>query len=398
MKTINKKIGIVCGMCGCRHEGELYFLLSFGRVIDELAARYEKVFLCVSLKNGFPDKLRDYRLQAENVEIIQQPFFTSSLRALRHPVGFFRAYAHVCRKADALFIRGMSPFVGSLYANAWLHKRSVCHWIVGNPIALLQTHKRSGRIVDILSLAYAHKHRIFTRLGRWLVDGSFVCNGRELGESYKSPRTISTVSSTVREDEFFERQDTCQRDKIRMLFIGFIRPEKGLEYLIEAVCKLKTKKPWEIVLVGPREKFSTYGEKLEQLIDSFDIRQRVQWAGYVSYGPEMFNYLREADIFVFPTLSEGTPRALVEARANSLPIVATNVGGIPTSVTHGYDGLLVPPKNPDALAKAIDRVISDGELRRLLIRNGLRSAHQFTIGRFADVVVDELEKLERKRE
>jgi len=390
LKTINKKIGIVCGMCGCRHEGGLYFHHSFGRVIDELAARYEKVFLCVPLKDGSRDKTRDYRIQAENVEIIQQPFFTSSLRALRHPVGFFRAYAHVCRKADALFVRGMSPFVGSLYANAWLHKRSVCHWIVGNPIALLQTHKRSGRIMDILSLAYAHQHRILTRLGRWLVDGSFVCNGKELGESYKSPRTISTVSSTVREDEFFEREDTCKGDKIRILFIGFIRPEKGVEYLIEAVCKLKTEKPWEIILVGSREKFSTYAEKLEQLIDNFNIRQRVQWVGYVSYGPEMFNYFREADIFVFPTLSEGTPRVLVEARANSLPIIATNVGGIPTSVTDGFDGLLVPPKDPVALARAIQRVVEDGELRRSLIHNGLKSVSNMTIEHFICKVVDVL--------
>jgi len=90
---------------------------------------------------------------------------------------------------------------------------------------------------------------------------------------------------------------------------------------------------------------------------------------------------------VLPTLSEGTPRVLVEARANSLPVVATNVGGIPTSVTDGVDGLLVPPKNVDALADAITRIVNDGELRRALIHNGLRSARSLTVDRFADLVV-----------
>jgi glycosyltransferase involved in cell wall biosynthesis len=81
----------------------------------------------------------------------------------------------------------------------------------------------------------------------------------------------------------------------------------------------------------------------------------------------------------------------VEARANGLPCISTTVGGVPSTVTHGYDALLVPPKNPGALARAIERLIGDGELRRALIHNGFASARMQTLGRFVDIVHRELE-------
>jgi glycosyltransferase involved in cell wall biosynthesis len=232
---------------------------------------------------------------------------------------------------------------------------------------------------------------MMAKLGRWLVNGTFMCNGDELANIYRSPQTLTVVSSALNEDEFFEREDTCQADKIRILFIGFIRPEKGVEYLIEAVSELRKKRPWELILVGSGDQFSIYGKKLDSIIARKGIGERVRRIGYVPYGTKMFSYLRDADIFVLPSLSEGTPRVLVEARANSLPVVATNVGGIPTSVTDGRDGLLVPPKDPQALSRAIERIIDNGELRRSLIKNGLHSAHKMTIGRFVDLVVNVME-------
>ncbi|NIP26893.1 MAG: glycosyltransferase [Phycisphaerae bacterium] len=380
-----KVLGIISAMYAYRHEGDLYIHSSFGRIIDTLAERYKEVILCIPTKKQRPDEPRDYRIQAGNVEVIPQPFYTSSLGSLKHPLEILRAYTHTCKKSDALFIRGLAPFVGLLYVHAWLRKNVVCHWIVGNPIALLKTHKRSGLIIDKLSLIYAHIHRLNTRAGRWLTKGAFVCNGTELAELYKSPCTIVAVSSSVKASEFFEREDTCGGKKVRILFVGFVRPEKGVEYLIKAVSKLVTEKEWELVIVGSRDGYSAYTEKLDKLVDDRNLRKQVRWVGYVK---EVSQYFREADIFVLPTLSEGTPHVLVEARANSLPVISTNVGGIPDSVSHGYDGVLVPPKDSDALAHAIDHLISDKEFRQSLIRNGLSSARNFTIARFVDTVVD----------
>jgi glycosyltransferase involved in cell wall biosynthesis len=202
---------------------------------------------------------------------------------------------------------------------------------------------------------------------------------------------VATVSSAIRECEFAHRYDTCQGATIRILFVGYIRPEKGIEYLLDAVSRLTIPQSWELYIVGPSD-FPRYRRQLDAIVTSRGIQERVFWTGYTSYGEPLFEHMRAADLMVLPTLSEGTPHVLVEARANGLPCISTTVGGIPSSVTDGYDALLVPPKNSDALARAIERVIRDGELRRALIRNGLASSRAHTLERFVGVVREQLER------
>ncbi len=388
MDRRDQTLGIVVEMYANRHAGDIYIHASLGRVIDRLAERFRDVRLCVPLADVPPTQARDYCLAATNIEVIPQPYYTSSLGAVRQVFPLRRAYAQVCRASDVLFIRGMAPYAGILYWLARWYGCETCHWIVGNPIALLRTHRRAGRIKDLLSLLYAWQDRMFTRLGRNLTGGAFVCNGEELAAIFRSPRTTATVSSAITEEEFHERPDTCVNDRIQILFVGILRPEKGLQYLIDALPRLKNGRDVELVVVGAAEQFRDYRAELERQADSLGVAERIRWIGYVNYGPEMFRYLREADVLVLPTLSEGTPRVLVEARANSLPIVATNVGGIPTSVQDGVDGLLVPPKDSQAIAEAVDRIVTDGAFRRDLIQNGLARARTMTVTRFVDRVIE----------
>ncbi len=388
----HQTLAIVSAMHGSHHAGTTYVHLSFGRVIDRLAARAARTLLCIPIDFGPPPESRDYALSAPNIELIPQPFYATTLAALPHLVPVCRSYAQVCHRADRIFVRGMIPFVACFYALAARYRRRPCHWIVGNPLALLRSHRRAGFVKDGASYLYAWQDRIFTRIGRRLTGGALLCNGAELGQMFRSPRTLVTVSSTVSENEFFERTDTCQAPVVRILFIGIIRPEKGLQYLIEALPRVTSSVPVELLVVGATDHFHGYAAELRTLAERLGVADRVRWLGYRTYGPAMFAELRAADMLVLPTLSEGTPRVLVEARANSLPIIATRVGGIPTSVTDGHDGLLVPAKNPAALAAAIDRIITDGDLRRALIRNGLATARRLTVDRFVDTVVRVLEE------
>jgi glycosyltransferase involved in cell wall biosynthesis len=80
--------------------------------------------------------------------------------------------------------------------------------------------------------------------------------------------------------------------------------------------------------------------------------------------PDPSPYLAAMDVFALASRSEGMPGALVEAMGAGLPVVATNVGGIPEVVTDGVDGLLVPPSDPQALARAIETALGRPELGR----------------------------------
>lgn len=360
-----------------------------GRVAEALAKHYEKVCVCARVVHGAPPAPFDLPLNAPNLELVAQPFWSTTAGSLIHLFGIARAYMRTCRRADVLFVRGGCPYTAVLYFCAAVFRKPICHWIVSDPVTLLRTHNRRGAVLDTFALLYALQDRLFTRLGRWVTNGTLICNGREVARAHASPRTVEIVSSTVRESEFFSRIDTCQGPVVRILFVGFVRPEKGIEYLLDAVSQLKADVPWELEIVGPRQ-FPVYCEKLDEVAAARGIGGRIRWTGYVPHGTPLFERMRAADLFVLPTLSEGTPHVLVEARANGLPCVSTTVGGVPTTVTDGYDALLVPPKDATALARAMERVIGEAELRRSLIRNGLTAARKQTLDRFIATVLREL--------
>ncbi len=215
-----------------------------------------------------------------------------------------------------------------------------------------------------------------------------LANGVEVADIYRSPRTTPVVSSSITADDFRQRDDTCTNDQIRLVFVGFIRPEKGIEYLIRALPNISSDRPVTLALVGPHGQFATEKPRLDNLINELGLADRVTWEGYAAFGEQLFGQIDRSDILVLPTLSEGTPRVLVEARARSVPIVSTTVGGIPTSVTDGHDGLLVPPRDPQALADAISRIINDADFRQRIIKAGRERVADWTVERFVDRVVN----------
>jgi len=386
---MNGTLGYVTPVRAFSSAREIYMQAASGRVAEALAQHYDKVYMCARVVHGAPPAPFDFPLEAPNLELIEQPFWSTTAGSLFHFFGIARAYVRTCRRSDSLFVRGLCPHIAVLYLCAWFFRRPICHWIVGDPIALLRTGPRNGRAADFFALLYALQDRLFTRFGRRLTNGALVCNGRDLARAYASPRTTEIVSSTVKECEFFPRVDTCQGKAVRILFVGFIRPEKGIENLLDALALLKADVPWELEIVGPRE-FPAYSETLNEIAVARGIRERIRWTGYVPNGKPLLDLMRAADLLVLPTLSEGTPHVLVEARASGLPCISTFVGGVTSTVTDGYDALLVPPKDASSLARAMERMIVDGDSRRSLIRNGLNTARKQTLERFTATVVREL--------
>lgn len=89
----------------------------------------------------------------------------------------------------------------------------------------------------------------------------------------------------------------------------------------------------------------------------------------ISDTPNAARYLKNFDIFVLPSLKEGLPYAILEAGLARLPVIASNVGGIPEIIENGKEGLLVPPANSEELANAIKKLIENKALRENLAKN-----------------------------
>jgi glycosyltransferase involved in cell wall biosynthesis len=160
------------------------------------------------------------------------------------------------------------------------------------------------------------------------------------------------------------------RDDFVFGYVGRLSEEKGLDDLLEAAGLLLPSLPASRLLLvgaGPRK------EMLEQTARRHGIEGRVHFAGFQTRTSEWYPAM---DAFVLPSLTEGTPMALLEAMAHRLPIVATAVGGIPGMITHGKNGLLVPAGDQTKLLEAMRALATDPDLRQELSLCGRRSVRE----------------------
>jgi glycosyltransferase involved in cell wall biosynthesis len=173
-------------------------------------------------------------------------------------------------------------------------------------------------------------------------------------------------------EDIHRKKPRVHSGAVKCLFVGALNPIKGLPYVIEAVSLLR-ERGYDIALDIVGAGNQNYKRNLIALANQLNLNGHVTFRGYVPNGPRLLELYRGADLFVLPTLGEGFPRVLYEAMAQSLPIVTTNVGGIPGLMTHEVNALVIPPKNPEALARAIERLIASKRLREVLAQNGIET-------------------------
>ena len=141
--------------------------------------------------------------------------------------------------------------------------------------------------------------------------------------------------------------------------VARLSPEKGLDHLLRAVARLRDEGvDLDLVLAGEGPSRGA----LERLTDELALRDRVEFAGEVAHS-DVPAILQRFDIFAMPSTWEGFGVSAIEASAMELPIVASNIHGIPDVVLDGETGLLVPAADIGALADALRRLAGDGGLR-----------------------------------
>ncbi len=145
------------------------------------------------------------------------------------------------------------------------------------------------------------------------------------------------------------------KKRVLIFSAGVVHAKKGFEYLIRALPEVNARLDCDVELViagyGPQENY------LQQLARGLGVR--VKFLGFISRD-SMIKHYRACSLFCLPSLNEPFGMVVLEAMACGKPVVATNAGGIPEIVAHGRNGLLVPPRNPKALAEAIAGLLSDG--------------------------------------
>ncbi|GAF84607.1 unnamed protein product, partial [marine sediment metagenome] len=171
-----------------------------------------------------------------------------------------------------------------------------------------------------------------------------------------------------------------------ILAVGNLRAIKGHTHLVDAAAildRLRPDLPWRIDIAGEGDERRALEEKIRRL----EMSHRVRLLGFRD---DVARLLSRATVFVMPSDSEGLPLALLESMSMGVPIVASRVGGIPEAIDDHASGRLVPPANPEALARAMLEICEDPELRRRISSGALKRFEE----RFrAETMVDHYERL-----
>lgn len=287
---------------------------------------------------------------------------------LSSPKFFLRTLA-LFPKAAALSQQLQKDGVTHLHVHYATHPAMVA-WII---------HQLTGISYSVT----AHAHDIYVNhamLAAKLHDAAFVVTISEFNRRYLenllgkwiSPK-IHIIRCGIRPENYsLIETESEDKKRFRIISIGSLQPYKGHKYLVDACEILRGRGiPVHCVIVGGGELKSD----LYRQITSYCLEDSVKLLG-----PQpqelVSNYLAEADCFVQPSIitpsgkMEGLPVALMEALACNLPVVATNISGIPELVRSGETGLLVEPEDSLALADALENIYRDPAKARRMATHG----------------------------
>ncbi len=178
---------------------------------------------------------------------------------------------------------------------------------------------------------------------------------RHIIQHYRTPSEKITVIPNYVNTDLFRPMPEIQPERGRICYVGRLRPIKNLDTLIKAIAKIPDA---SLVLIGTGEQ----GETLKALAQNRGVKAKFTGALPNSTLPKEIN---RSQIFILPSLSEGHPKALIEAMACGAAVIGTDVNGINNIIHHEQTGLLCPP-TVAGIQSAVQRLLTDEALRTRL--------------------------------
>ena len=276
------------------------------------------------------------------------------------------------------------------------------HWVVPTGLIGVFLGKLTGRRVLVHARGtdmhtYANYGRLLRLITRWVLanaDG-LIATSEEIKtvmvRDFGIPsRKVYVIPTGIDPEKFLPLPENeidglaSKNGREEIIYVGAISSGKGIEDLMGAAKDFLPAYPKAfLTLVGEGPLLKEIKEQLPAL--GFEKRIRLMGAVPPARIPKL---LQSADIFVFPSLREGTPNALLEAMACGLPCVATRVGQIPAIIQDGKDGLLVNPGMPEELIPKIRLLLDDGALCRKIGQNGRNKAVQYSQNKSNQQIAD----------
>ena len=177
-----------------------------------------------------------------------------------------------------------------------------------------------------------------------------------------------------------------------ILFVGRIEPLKGIDILISAAAQLHEDENFRVLIVGGDGRAEAELATLRALAERLDIDHHISFVGAVPH-EDLPTYYNAADVCVVPSYYESFGLVAVEAMACGVPVVASRVGGLTSTISDGETGYLIPWRCPEPFAERLELLLDNDELRRSFGRAGREAVERYRWANVADAVAALYEEL-----
>ncbi|MFL5909372.1 MAG: glycosyltransferase [Gaiellaceae bacterium] len=347
----------------------MYAEQAFALFLAGLAGQLEGVTLVGRLDPAggrFPYRLPD---SVGFAPLPHYPTLARPLDALRGSLAAMRAFWSVLAEVDGVWLLGPHPLSLAFALLARLRGRSVALGVRQDLVAYARNRHPGKRAFELVARAL---ELAFRAAGR---RAAVVVVGDELAGHYRSARRLLPICvSLVPERDLAppEAADARSYDgELVALSVGRLDAEKNPLLLADVLARLGPR--WRLVVCGD----GPLAGELASRFEALGVEDRVDMRGYVPVDSGLDELYGGSHAFLHVSHTEGMPQVLIEAFAARLPVVATAVGGVPALA----DGaaLLVPPDDPEAPARELERIGSDASLRERLIEAGAARASEHTL-------------------
>ena len=291
--------------------------------IQYVAKRFDKVFLISSVRLSQTSNNQLALECFDNVEVVELPAVDSYVGALCNYKYYCRAIAAVRPNVDFFYCRVPDPF-------CWLPRLkyetpSIMHFVGDTIDATMHNEKWSWLHKVIMICGYLPEYFLTLKSAR---HSKVYTNGQHIRNKLSKYHISATavISSTVSYSDLKSPMRFRGGIPPRMIYVGYLRFAKGMNLLKKLWLILKKKWPdFKFDLVGNGE----MENEIKEFIIENNLSKNIVMHGSIDNRGELKKIMQNADLFVFPSLSEGSPRVIIEAMGEGLPVISTPVGSLP---------------------------------------------------------------------
>lgn len=326
--------------------------------IEYASSKFDKVYVLVSLSNSTVGTKGYVKCELSNVEFICLPAFDHHIDSIKHFFSYWQALKKYCKIVDKVYIRVPSPFT---WMPIFFSKRKMIMHYVGDTIDATKHNEKWGVLKKtVMIIGYAPDYFLTLLASRY---AKVYTNGGHLVNKLAKYGINATavISSTIREDSLNDSLPVLpyNGNTVRLVYVGYIRYAKGMNCLMNIWQELKKRNiDFVFDLIGTGEML----EDVKSFVDTNGLKNNVVIHGHIDDRQQINSILRGSDLFVFPSLSEGSPRVVIEAMSQGIPVVSTPVGSLPTTFENCNNIRFFDFDNAQQAVEIIDEYINKKEL------------------------------------